>query len=140
LWSDYLPEQTVPMLFRSFLFCYSERLFGFWFWHLEIMKKICVLCTTLNGNFALDSISYIGFRQVIRAHINCLIYFSWAKYTTQTGYMSPYYMSKAYITNLSYCNTMGPYYLWFQNELSFLARAFILPARAVYCGLVKSSK
>ena len=31
-------------------------------------------------------ISYIGFRQVIQAHI-------------------------AYITNLSYCNTMGPYYL-----------------------------
>jgi hypothetical protein len=25
--------------------------------------------------------------------------------------MSPYYLSKAYITNLSYCNTMGPYYL-----------------------------
>jgi hypothetical protein len=41
-------------------------------------------------------ISYIGFRQVIRAHI-----------TTQTGYMSPYYLSKAFITNLSYYNIMG---------------------------------
>jgi hypothetical protein len=31
-------------------------------------------------------------------------------------------------------------YVCFQNELSFLARAFILQARAVYYGLVKSSK
>jgi hypothetical protein len=31
------------------------------------------------------------------------------KYTTQTGYMSPYYLSKAYVTILSYCNAMGPY-------------------------------
>ena len=45
-----------------------------------------------------DTISYIGFRQVIRAHITCLC-FRLRKYKTQTGYMSPYYLSKAYITN-----------------------------------------
>ena len=49
-------------------------------------------------------ISYIGFRQVIRAHITCLCFIfpepKARKYTTQTGYMSPYYLFKAYITNI----------------------------------------
>ena len=45
-------------------------------------------------DIAVWQIRYIGFRQVIRVHITCL----W-EYKTQTGYMSPYYLSKAYITN-----------------------------------------
>ena len=49
---------------------------------------------------AVWQIRYIGFRQVIRAHITCLsCIFRLRKYKTQTGYMSPYYLSKAYITN-----------------------------------------
>ena len=45
---------------------------------------------------AVRKIRYIGFKQVIRAHITCLCFIF---HKTQTGYMSPYYLSKAYITN-----------------------------------------
>ena len=38
--------------------------------------------------------------------------------------MSPYYLSKAYVTILSYCNTMGPYYLCKAQTLEFRTPPF----------------
>ena len=63
----------------------------------------------------------------------CVLYFlsrRRGKYTTQTGYMNPYYLSKAYITNLSYCNTMGPYYLCKAQAL--VSGNFFLPRYYIY--------
>jgi hypothetical protein len=75
--------------------------------HCLHQSTICQITGSNEGmTMTISSIFFISMFQLLLKHFSI----TRGKYTTKTGYMSPYYLSKAYITNLSYCNTMGPYY------------------------------
>ena len=73
---------------------------------------------------------YLGFTQVIWTHGIAVWQIRLRKYKTQTGYMSPYYLSKAYITN----NVKSMHFVY------IYCNPLILPLIFIYNKILNSQK